>query len=60
MKIVWLMENCTAVREAIADGNCLFGTVDTWLIWVCIVYPYMDIVYPYIDIVYPYMDTFIP
>ena len=35
VKIVWLMENCTAVREAIDAGNCLFGTVDTWLIWVC-------------------------
>ena len=35
VKIVWLMENCSAVKEAIAAGNCLFGTVDTWLIWVC-------------------------
>ena len=28
------MENCEPVKEAIAAGNCLFGTVDTWLIWV--------------------------
>ena len=30
------MENCEPVKKAIAAGNCLFGTVDTWLIWVCI------------------------
>jgi len=35
LKIIWLMENCESVKEAIAAGNCLFGTVDTWLIWVC-------------------------
>ncbi|XP_065887650.1 glycerol kinase-like [Dysidea avara] len=33
LKIIWLMENCEPVKEAIAAGNCLFGTVDTWLIW---------------------------
>ena len=30
------MENCEPVKNAIATGNCLFGTVDTWLIWVCV------------------------
>ena len=35
LKIKWLMENCPDVVKAIEEGNCLFGTVDTWLIWVC-------------------------
>lgn len=34
LKVCWLMENCEQVRAAIEDGRCLFGTVDTWLIWV--------------------------
>ena len=38
VKIVWLMENCFAVKEAIDAGNCLFGTIDTWLLWVRNVY----------------------
>lgn len=33
LKVCWLMENCEQVRAAIEDGRCLFGTVDTWLIW---------------------------
>eukprot|EP00731_Ephydatia_muelleri_P009479 Em0005g65a len=33
LKVCWLMDNCDQVREAIEDGRCLFGTVDTWLIW---------------------------
>ena len=32
------MENCSTVKEAISAGNCLFGTVDTWLIWVSTTY----------------------
>ncbi|KAG1327870.1 glycerol kinase [Cocos nucifera] len=33
LKILWLMENVEAVREAIRSGDALFGTIDTWLIW---------------------------
>jgi glycerol kinase len=33
VKVLWLMEHVEAVRTAIAAGTCLFGTVDTWLIW---------------------------
>ena len=29
------MDNCEAVRTAIEEGKCMFGTVDTWIIWVC-------------------------
>ncbi len=32
-KIKWLLDNVPAVREAADDGNALFGTVDTWIIW---------------------------
>ena len=38
LKLCWLMENSEPVRTAIAEGNCLFGTVDTWIIWVLLQY----------------------
>ena len=28
------MENVEEVRKAIAEKRCMFGTVDTWLVWV--------------------------
>ena len=34
LKIRWLMDNVPAVKNAIAKGHCLFGTVDTWVVWV--------------------------
>lgn len=34
LKLRWLMDNVPEVREAITDNRCLFGTVDSWLIWV--------------------------
>ncbi|XP_019876137.1 glycerol kinase isoform X2 [Aethina tumida] len=33
LKIRWLMDNVPEVQEAIDEGRCLFGTIDTWLIW---------------------------
>lgn len=32
-KLLWLLENVDAVRQAVKSGDALFGTVDTWLIW---------------------------
>ncbi len=32
-KINWLIENVPAVRDAIARGSALFGTIDSWLLW---------------------------
>ncbi len=32
-KIAWLIENVPAVREAVASGRALAGTVDSWLVW---------------------------
>ncbi len=33
-KLKWLFDNVPAVKEAAEKGNCLFGTIDSWLIWV--------------------------
>uniref|UniRef100_A0A5B7AF89 glycerol kinase n=1 Tax=Davidia involucrata TaxID=16924 RepID=A0A5B7AF89_DAVIN len=33
MKLLWLLENVDAVKEAVKTGDALFGTIDTWLIW---------------------------
>lgn len=34
MKIKWLLENSPQVKSAVAEERCLFGTVDSWLLWV--------------------------
>lgn len=34
VKLRWLMDNIDGVQEAIDEHRCLFGTVDSWLIWV--------------------------
>ncbi|KAK7294062.1 hypothetical protein RJT34_16945 [Clitoria ternatea] len=33
VKLLWLMENVDAVKDAIKKKDALFGTIDTWLIW---------------------------
>ncbi|KAF8389149.1 hypothetical protein HHK36_025842 [Tetracentron sinense] len=33
LKLLWLLENVDAVKEAVKTGDALFGTIDTWLIW---------------------------
>jgi glycerol kinase len=33
LKLLWLMENVDAVKNAVKAGDALFGTIDTWLIW---------------------------
>ena len=32
-KIKWFLENIPGIKEAASRGEALFGTVDTWLIW---------------------------
>ena len=32
-KLLWLLENVPAVKEAYESGNLAFGTVDTWLVY---------------------------
>ncbi|KAJ8931559.1 hypothetical protein NQ314_015506 [Rhamnusium bicolor] len=34
LKVRWMMDNVEGVREAMEEGRCLFGNVDTWLVWV--------------------------
>lgn len=33
VKLKWLQENIPKVKKAMQAGHCLFGTVDSWLIW---------------------------
>ena len=32
-KIKWILDNVKGARELAKQGNLLFGTIDTWLIW---------------------------
>lgn len=32
-KIVWILENVEGAKQLAKEGNLLFGTVDTWLVW---------------------------
>jgi len=32
-KVKWLLDNITGAREKAENGNLLFGTIDTWLLW---------------------------
>ena len=32
-KVKWLLENVTGAKEKAENGQLLFGTIDTWLIW---------------------------
>uniref|UniRef100_A0A6P7GN93 Probable glycerol kinase n=1 Tax=Diabrotica virgifera virgifera TaxID=50390 RepID=A0A6P7GN93_DIAVI len=33
LKIKWMMDNVPEVKKAIDEDRCLFGNIDTWLIW---------------------------
>ncbi|KAL2717972.1 glycerol kinase-like isoform X1 [Vespula squamosa] len=33
LKLKWLLNNVPEVQEALANKQCMFGTIDTWLIW---------------------------
>lgn len=33
VKIKWLQDNIPQIKKTIAAGNCLFGNIDSWLIW---------------------------
>lgn len=33
-KLRWLRDNVRVIRKAIKARKCLFGTVDTWILWV--------------------------
>ncbi|XP_076234211.1 glycerol kinase 3 isoform X2 [Calliopsis andreniformis] len=33
LKLKWLLDNVPRVQEALKQNRCMFGTVDTWIIW---------------------------
>ncbi|XP_066254747.1 glycerol kinase [Euwallacea similis] len=33
VKVRWLLDNVLKVKKAVATDDCMFGTVDSWLIW---------------------------
>nr|ABK25673.1 unknown [Picea sitchensis] len=33
LKLMWLLESVDTVKTAVKNGDALFGTVDSWLIW---------------------------
>lgn len=35
LKMRWLKDNIKAVRRASRDKRLLFGTADSWIVWVC-------------------------
>lgn len=32
-KMVWILDNISEVKKAVKNGDLLFGTIDSWLIW---------------------------
>ncbi|MDF9446057.1 FGGY family carbohydrate kinase, partial [Limosilactobacillus mucosae] len=32
-KIKWILDNVPGARKKAANGDLLFGTIDTWLLW---------------------------
>lgn len=34
VKIRWLIDNIPEVQEAIKNHRCMFGTIDSWILWV--------------------------
>lgn len=32
-KVVWMLENVDGLRQAAENGDAIFGTIDSWLIW---------------------------
>ena len=32
-KVQWILDNVAGARETAEQGNLLFGTIDTWLVW---------------------------
>ncbi|KAJ8034395.1 Glycerol kinase [Holothuria leucospilota] len=33
VKLRWLIDNIESVKTAVDEGRCMFGNVDTWLLW---------------------------
>ncbi|XP_016103629.1 putative glycerol kinase 5 [Sinocyclocheilus grahami] len=33
LRLVWALNNIPQLRQAVEDGSCYFGTIDTWLLY---------------------------
>jgi glycerol kinase len=44
VKMRWLIEHCAEVNKAHEEGNVVFGTVDTWLIYVSIHFNFIKLI----------------
>lgn len=33
LKVMWIMENVEDVKEIMQANECMFGTLDTWILW---------------------------
>lgn len=44
LKLRWLLDNVKEVKQACDEGNLLFGTVDTWLLWVSSIFFYVSVI----------------
>ncbi|TRY93702.1 hypothetical protein DNTS_029408 [Danionella cerebrum] len=33
LRLVWALKNIPQLRQAVEDGSCYFGTIDTWLLY---------------------------
>lgn len=47
LKMKWLLNNIQQVQEAVKDNRCMFGTVDSWLIWVYFVFFFFFSISPF-------------
>ena len=36
LKIRWLIDSVPEVKEAVEANRCMFGTVDSWFLWVSV------------------------
>lgn len=42
LKLKWLLQNVPRVKEAILKKRCMFGTIDSWIIWVNFFFLYLQ------------------
>ncbi|KAK7945351.1 hypothetical protein WMY93_001079 [Mugilogobius chulae] len=33
LRLVWVLDHYKQIRQAVSEGNCCFGTIDTWLLF---------------------------
>lgn len=63
LKLRWLLDNVPEVQEVAERGDLLFGTVDSWLLWVStegfslLLFFLVDKLIAYCNIVLPYVNS---